>query len=91
MALDHPLLGVGAGHFPDGVRLADTGALDIPWQTAHSIYFLILGELGFPGLAVLLLFIVSNLVANRRLLVEHPRFGDRPRPFCAGRRDCSRA
>ena len=44
--------------------------LDVPGQTAHSIYFLTLGELGFPGLAVLLTFIFGNLVANRRLANE---------------------
>jgi probable O-glycosylation ligase (exosortase A-associated) len=73
MALDHPILGVGAGHFPVkyGVEYRPPGiTTEIPWQTAHSIYFVILGELGFPGLAVLLTFIISNLVANRRLARE---------------------
>lgn len=73
MALDHPILGTGAGHFPVkyGVEYRPPGiTTEIPWQTAHSIYFVILGELGFPGLAVLLVFIISNLVANRRLVKE---------------------
>lgn len=71
MALDHPLLGVGPGHFPVkyGVeyRPPGYGRTDLAWQTAHSIYFLILGELGFTGLGVLVLFIVGNLAANWRL------------------------
>jgi probable O-glycosylation ligase (exosortase A-associated) len=74
MALDHPILGVGAGHFPVkyGVeyRPPNLPRTAVPWQTAHSNYFVILGELGFPGLAVLLLFIGSNFSRNRRLTRE---------------------
>jgi putative inorganic carbon (HCO3(-)) transporter len=71
MAVANPLLGVGAGHFPIGVgsirrAQGDPGA----WLTAHSVYFLVLGELGVPGLALLLTFIVGNLAANRRMLRE---------------------
>jgi len=44
--------------------------MQIPWLTAHSIYFLILGELGFPGIATLILIIVMNFAANRRLYKE---------------------
>jgi probable O-glycosylation ligase (exosortase A-associated) len=62
MALRSPLLGVGAGHFP----MAYGGVSESRWMTAHSIYFLVLGELGFPGLIVLLWLIVSNLSANHR-------------------------
>ncbi|HET7217822.1 MAG TPA: O-antigen ligase family protein [Vicinamibacterales bacterium] len=70
MALDHPLLGVGAGHFPVKYGAEYRLTLDTPWQTAHSIYFLILGELGFPGLFLLLYFIISNLVRNATLVKE---------------------
>ncbi|MCC7181508.1 MAG: O-antigen ligase family protein [Acidobacteria bacterium] len=68
MALAHPLLGVSAGHFPENFQRFkppddDTAA----WKTAHSIYFLTLGELGFPGLGVLLWILVSNFTASRRL------------------------
>jgi len=59
MAVDAPLTGVGAGHF--GFTHG---------KTAHSIYFLALGELGFPGLILLLMIIFRNLTANRRLLKE---------------------
>ena len=66
MALRNPVLGVGAGHFP----MAYGAASESRWMTAHSIYFLLLGELGFPGLLVLLALIFSNLAANRRALAE---------------------
>ena len=59
MALSYPLTGVGAGHF--GM---------IHGKTAHSIYFLVLGELGFPALILLITILVRNLKANRRLLKE---------------------
>jgi probable O-glycosylation ligase (exosortase A-associated) len=65
MALDHPILGVGAGHFPVkyGVEYRPPGVdrTDIPWSTAHSIYFLILGEFGFPGIIFLVGIILFNI------------------------------
>lgn len=71
MAADNPLLGVGAGHFPtkfaNEYRPKD---LSGPAMTAHSVYFLALGELGVPGLVALIYFIVSGLMANRRLAME---------------------
>jgi O-antigen ligase len=70
MAINSPLLGAGAGHFPITYGQFFRSSTDIPWQTAHSIYFLTLGELGLPGLALLLTFIFSNLAANRRALRE---------------------
>ena len=72
MAIANPLLGAGAGHFPIayGTRYHVEGT---PWMTAHSIYFLILGELGLPGLIVLISFIFWNLAANRRLVPETKR------------------
>lgn len=77
MAIDHPILGVGAGHFPVkyGVdyRPEGYGPNEIPWQTAHSSYFLVLGELGIPGIIFLLGIIVSNLLANERRLREIER------------------
>lgn len=67
MATDHPL-GVGAGHFPAAYTSYRPADDEGPHRmTAHSIYFLILGELGFLGLGWLLAFIASNLIANRRL------------------------
>lgn len=77
MAMDNPILGVGAGHFPVkyGVEYRPEGysRTEIPWSTAHSIYFLILGELGFPGLGVLIALIGYNLMANRRLMKDIER------------------
>lgn len=63
MAVDNPLLGVGAGHF--GVMHgARYGGLN---QTAHSIYFLVLGELGLPGILLFIAIIWANFAANRRV------------------------
>ncbi|MCP9450576.1 MAG: O-antigen ligase family protein [Nitrospira sp.] len=74
MAADNPLLGGGVGHFPvkygAEYRPAGYGLNEIPWQTAHSSYFLILGELGLPGIVFLVGIIVSNLMANKRMLRE---------------------
>ncbi|HWR97502.1 MAG TPA: O-antigen ligase family protein [Candidatus Methanoperedens sp.] len=72
MAKEHPLLGVGAGHFsvafgvdfrPEGV-----GRTEMAWLNAHSIYFKTLGELGFPGITFLLGIILSNVVANEKAM-----------------------
>jgi O-antigen ligase len=56
-ALGNPILGVGAGNTPY-----------LAHQNAHSIYFMVLGELGFPGLFILLAYIIGNLRANRQTL-----------------------
>lgn len=72
MAADHPLLGVGVGHFPvkygAEYRPEGYGQNEIPWQTAHSSYFLVLGELGIPGIIFLMGIIVFNLIAGERTL-----------------------
>lgn len=71
MALSNPVLGVGAGNFPANyTRFAPPGpeGPETRWKTAHSIYFLILGELGLPGLGLLVGFIVVNLRENGKLL-----------------------
>jgi len=74
MAMDHPLLGVGAGHFPVKYGLEyrppGFGVTELPWANAHSIYFQALGELGFPGIFFLLMFIISNLISNEKRLNE---------------------
>ena len=63
MAADHPLTGVGAGHFPTAYgRYKDSTA--VSWiMTAHSMYFLILGELGLPGLVTLLALVLGSPLA----------------------------
>ena len=58
-ALGNPLLGIGAGNTPY-----------MAFQNPHSIYFMMLGELGFPGLFALLAMIIGNFTANRRLLKQ---------------------
>lgn len=74
MAVDNPILGVGVGHFPVkfGVeyRPEGYGASDVPWLTAHSSYFLILGELGIPGIVFLLAIIIGNFKAGERTIRE---------------------
>jgi len=74
MAIDNPLLGVGAGHFPQayGTRYRPPDAGSAGWLTAHSMYFLVLGELGFTGLVIYgaLVFgsVRATLVVRRRVL-----------------------
>lgn len=72
MANDNPILGVGAGHFSInfGMRYRPPGetTTSMPWQNAHSIYFMILAELGYPGLLFLLTLFFSNWVGNHRRL-----------------------
>lgn len=65
MMLSNPVFGVGAGQFPANYTRFAPG--EVRWKTAHSIYFLILGELGIPGIVLLLTIILHNLAANRRL------------------------
>jgi probable O-glycosylation ligase (exosortase A-associated) len=76
MALDNPLLGVSAGHFSVafGTKYKPKDVGPIAWLTAHSMYFLVLGELGFPGIVAYgaLVFggMASTMAARRRLLMS---------------------
>ena len=77
MAMDNPILGVGAGHF--GIKTGNeyrTADIIGSGMNAHSIYFQALGELGLPGLSLLLYFLISNFLANRRLAREIKERGD---------------
>ena len=66
MAVANPLTGVGSGHFPVSVGLYQNEVVgDL---TAHSMYFLILGELGLPGIVFLLSILLANIFRNRRLM-----------------------
>lgn len=69
MAVDNPVLGVGAGHFAIafGTKYRTKGSEGMPWLTAHSSYFLVLGELGTPGIACLMMLVFGNFRANTRL------------------------
>jgi O-antigen ligase len=72
MAIDHPLTGVGAGQFPAmyGRHYREEGSGR--WLNAHSMYFLVLGELGLPGIVVLLALVWGSPLAllslRRRVL-----------------------
>lgn len=70
MALDNPVFGVGAGNFATTYGSRYLSSPDLPQATAHSIYFLTLGELGLPGFVLLVGAIVWNFSANRRLTAE---------------------
>ncbi len=69
MALDHPLTGVGAGHFGVmfGFKYKPADYIG-PYLNAHSIYFVMLGEFGFPGILMLLGVIIGNVVRNERVI-----------------------
>lgn len=77
MAKDHPLTGVGAGHFgmkyANAYRPPDYEGDTMRWLTAHSVYFLTLGEFGIPGVIFLFAMIVGSLRINRRGLKEIDR------------------
>jgi O-antigen ligase len=68
MATRYPLTGVGSGHFPVALgtefRPPEFGDENLPWLTAHSMYFLVLGELGIPGIVC---FIGLLFINYRRL------------------------
>ncbi|MET0533574.1 MAG: O-antigen ligase family protein [Steroidobacter sp.] len=66
MALNN-VLGVGAGNFPNNFPKYRAPDAPTRWMTAHSMYFLILGELGFLGLALLLKLVFGNFRSNARL------------------------
>lgn len=68
MALDHPILGVGAGSFNSAYGREYRGEDDpVRWISTHSIYFKVLAENGFTGLFALLLLLWTNYKTNRDL------------------------
>lgn len=66
MAL-HNVLGVGAGNFPNNFPKYRAPDAPARWMTAHSMYFLILGELGILGLLLLFKLVFGNFRSNVRL------------------------
>ncbi len=66
MALDN-VLGVGAGNFPHNFPKYRSSNAPVRWMTAHSMYFLALGELGFLGLFFVLWFIFGNVLTSAKL------------------------
>lgn len=55
LGLENPILGVGAGGFPA-----------LHGLTAHSMYFLVFAELGFPGIIYLIIFLLQILWRNNK-------------------------
>lgn len=85
MALHNPL-GVGAGNFPNNFPKYRGPDAPVRWMTAHSMYFLILGELGFLGLLLLFKLVFGNFRSNARLrkrLMERQEQGTDPNKFAA--------
>ena len=80
MALDNPLFGVGANQFSIkfGTKYRPAGyeAGGLAWINAHSIYFKMLGEFGFPGIILLLYIIISNLLITERSVAYFSHRGD---------------
>jgi putative inorganic carbon (hco3(-)) transporter len=66
MALKNPL-GVGSGNFPNNFSKYKGPNAPTRWMTAHSMYFLILGELGFLGLVLLIHLVFGNVRLHSRL------------------------
>jgi O-antigen ligase len=80
MAVPNPVFGVGAGHFPIafGTTHKPRDVVGpMPWLTAHSSYFLVLGELGFPGIITFLALVIggfrSAMKVRRRVLQSQPQ------------------
>jgi probable O-glycosylation ligase (exosortase A-associated) len=78
MALDNPILGVGAGGFPIAFGTTHRPPEIVgpmPWLTAHSSYFLVFGELGFPGIVAFMALVIGGFrstMAVRQRVVQAP-------------------
>lgn len=67
MALDHPVLGVGAGSFNSAYGRYYRGGEDPQrWMSTHSVYFKVLAEYSFLGLGLFLATILLTWRENRR-------------------------
>lgn len=71
MATLNPLLGIGTGNFGFHNR----------GLTAHSMYFLALGELGVPGLIFIVGYLLSNFRRGRARVRELREMGDEAREY----------
>jgi len=76
MAVDHPILGVGAGSYNSvyGRFYRDENS-PARWISTHSVYFNILAEYSFIGLLLYLSIIYLGLTESlrtRRLILENP-------------------
>lgn len=72
MCADNPVFGVSAGHFPIafGAKYMPPDVGSMPWLTAHSMYFLVIGELALPGILTLLVLIFGNMRENSRIQIQ---------------------
>jgi putative inorganic carbon (hco3(-)) transporter len=69
MAVDHPILGVGAGSFNSAYgRMYRKPGDPVRWISTHSVYFKVIAEYGFPGLIIFLLSIWHTIDLNRKSL-----------------------
>jgi O-antigen ligase len=70
MFTDNPLFGVSAGNFPIaiGTKYKPPDVEIMAWMTAHSMYFLVLGELALPGIIALLVLILGGIHAHSLLI-----------------------
>ncbi|MCU7874353.1 MAG: O-antigen ligase family protein [Candidatus Thiodiazotropha sp. (ex Lucinoma borealis)] len=80
MVSAYPVTGVGAGHFPVKLgtefRPPEFGDENFPWLTAHSSYFLILGELGVPGIVFFLGLLIGNYWRNSKAIKSARKYTD---------------
>jgi probable O-glycosylation ligase (exosortase A-associated) len=77
MAVDHPLLGVGAGSFNSAYgRFYRMDGDPSRWISTHSVYFKVLAEYSFIGLGIFLSIIIFNLRQNRRTARLLSEMGD---------------
>ena len=79
MARDNPVFGIGAGQFPMAyaTKYLPEDADSDKMMTAHSMYFLVLGELGMTGIVTLTALVFGGIRATmamrRRVLEVHDR------------------
>ena len=67
MAIDHPILGVGAGSFNSAYGRYYRGEGDpVRWISTHSMYFKVLAEYGFTGIILFISIIIFNFIDNYR-------------------------
>jgi probable O-glycosylation ligase (exosortase A-associated) len=83
MATDHAL-GVGAGNFPNNFPKYRSSNAPVRWMTAHSMYFLALGELGVLGLLLVLNFIFGNVWSTAKLRTRVSKLTTGPPEKIAG-------
>ncbi|MEQ8205162.1 MAG: hypothetical protein RIA65_03220, partial [Woeseia sp.] len=67
-------------------RPPEFGDQNLPWLTAHSMYFLVIGELGIPGFVCLMALLFGNYRRLNRLRIRargspHPEVASFERLF----------